>query len=223
MSATRRRRSSAQTRAKATVPPVHRTRSPASSDARSCLLVRLLASANCTRRRRGRIGVALRRHVAATGAGARHRSRHSRADGRGRGGVRRCAARAVSPGSGATVRRPARPRSRWATGPISSRSTVDDLVEQLDARDPRRGSAGSTGRQIRLARLLGRATPPVFLHHPLVDGGDGEKLSKSNQDTGIGELRSARCHAAEVIGRAAAAVGLIDRPRAIPASDGRIV
>jgi glutamyl-tRNA synthetase/glutamyl-Q tRNA(Asp) synthetase len=36
----------------------------------------------------------------------------------------------------------------------------------------------STGRQYLLARLLGRTTPFVTLHHPLVMGPDGRKLSK---------------------------------------------
>src|SRR6185295_5874474 len=96
--------------------------------------------------------------------------------------------------------------------------TVDDLVEQVTLVIRGEDLLASTGRQIRLARLLGRQTPPLFLHHALVRGDGGEKLSKSNQDTGIGELREAGVSAADVIGRAAAAVGLIETPRAIPAS-----
>jgi glutamyl-Q tRNA(Asp) synthetase len=48
----------------------------------------------------------------------------------------------------------------------------------------------STGRQIRLARLLGRAHPPTFLHHPLIMKAPGQKLSKSDRDTGVRELRT---------------------------------
>jgi len=48
----------------------------------------------------------------------------------------------------------------------------------------------STGRQIQLARLLGRAEPPQFLHHPLVMKSPRQKLSKSDRDTGIRELRA---------------------------------
>src|SRR5204862_7896609 len=40
----------------------------------------------------------------------------------------------------------------------------------------------STGRQIQLARLLGRAEPPAFLHHPLVMKSPTQKLSKSDRD-----------------------------------------
>ncbi len=47
----------------------------------------------------------------------------------------------------------------------------------------------STGRQIRLARLAGRKEPAQFLHHALIMKPDGHKLSKSNGDTGIRDLR----------------------------------
>jgi glutamyl-tRNA synthetase/glutamyl-Q tRNA(Asp) synthetase len=75
----------------------------------------------------------------------------------------------------------------------------------------------STGRQIRLARMLGRAKPPVFLHHPLILKGSGEKLSKSSGDTGVRELRASGLSAADVIGRAAAAAGLLPVARSISA------
>jgi glutamyl-tRNA synthetase/glutamyl-Q tRNA(Asp) synthetase len=75
----------------------------------------------------------------------------------------------------------------------------------------------STGRQIRLARMLGRADPPVFLHHGLLLAPSGAKLSKSRGDTGVRELRDAGASAADVLGRAAASCGLIGEPRPIPA------
>ena len=69
--------------------------------------------------------------------------------------------------------------------------------------------ASSTGRQVALSRMLGRTDPPVFLHHPLILKKDGEKLSKASGDTGIREMRQRGASPAEVIGRAAAAVGLL--------------
>ena len=48
----------------------------------------------------------------------------------------------------------------------------------------------STGRQIQLARLLGRTEPPQFLHHPLIMKSPRQKLSKSDRDTGIRDLRA---------------------------------
>jgi len=66
----------------------------------------------------------------------------------------------------------------------------------------------STGRQLRLARMLGRHTPPRFLHHPLLRRADGRKLSKSAHDTGLRELRDAGHSRAEVLGLAAHLGGL---------------
>ncbi len=66
----------------------------------------------------------------------------------------------------------------------------------------------STGRQLRLGRLIGCSTPPGFLHHPLIRNADGRKLSKAAGDTGIGELRAGGAAAAELLGRAAAMGGL---------------
>ena len=60
----------------------------------------------------------------------------------------------------------------------------------------------STGRQIQLARLLGRAKPPQFLHHPLVMKSPAQKLSKSDGDTAVGDMRRAGISARDVIARA---------------------
>jgi glutamyl-tRNA synthetase/glutamyl-Q tRNA(Asp) synthetase len=97
--------------------------------------------------------------------------------------------------------------------------TVDDYVDGVTLVIRGIDLLPSTGRQIALARLLGRTRPAVFLHHPLILGASGGKLSKSNDDTGIRELRQAGVSAPEVIGRAAAAIGLVDRPRPIPATE----
>ena len=72
---------------------------------------------------------------------------------------------------------------------------------------------------MRLARMLGRAEPPEFLHHPILLNASGEKLSKSSGDSGVRELRAAGVSAEEVIGRAAHAAGLIDRACLMAASD----
>ena len=97
--------------------------------------------------------------------------------------------------------------------------TVDDFVDGVTLVIRGEDLLASTGRQIALARLLGRATPPVFLHHPLVVGETGTKLSKSNRDTGLRELRDAGISSSEAIGRAAAAVGLIDHMRPVYAAE----
>lgn len=96
---------------------------------------------------------------------------------------------------------------------------VDDMEQDVDVVIRGEDLLPSTGRQVRLGRLLGRTTPPAFLHHPLIRKPDGSKLSKSAGDTGIRELREAGVSAADVLGRAAALAGLIDGPRALGASE----
>ncbi len=85
---------------------------------------------------------------------------------------------------------------------------VDDLEQGVDVVIRGEDLLDSTGRQLRLARLLGRVSPPRFLHHPLVMHPDGRKLSKSSGDTGLGELRAAGRTREEVLGIAAHLGGL---------------
>lgn len=77
----------------------------------------------------------------------------------------------------------------------------------------------STGRQLALARLLGRADPARFLHHPLLMKSATQKISKSDGDTGVRELRARGWTPENVIGLAAARAGLIPSPRAVPAAE----
>lgn len=76
--------------------------------------------------------------------------------------------------------------------------TVDDWQQQIGLVVRGEDLLASTGRQIRLARLLGRTTPPRFLHHPLIMKSPDQKLSKSDGDTGIRELRARGMSAADV-------------------------
>jgi glutamyl-tRNA synthetase/glutamyl-Q tRNA(Asp) synthetase len=80
--------------------------------------------------------------------------------------------------------------------------TVDDDLQRVT--DVIRGIdlLSSTGRQIRLARLLGRATPPRFWHHPLVMKSPAQKLSKSDGDSGVRDLRAAGWTADAVLAKA---------------------
>ena len=86
--------------------------------------------------------------------------------------------------------------------------TVDDFDQHVDLVIRGEDLLDSTGRQLRLARLIGRTQPPRFLHHPLVRHPDGSKLSKSAGDAGVHELRAAGLSAAQVLGRAGALAGL---------------
>jgi glutamyl-tRNA synthetase/glutamyl-Q tRNA(Asp) synthetase len=96
---------------------------------------------------------------------------------------------------------------------------VDDIRHGVDLVIRGMDLLGSTGRQIRLARMLGRSVPPVYAHHPLIRKASGEKLSKAAGDTGVRELRAAGASPAAVLGKAAFLIGLQadDRPR--PAND----
>jgi glutamyl/glutaminyl-tRNA synthetase len=69
-------------------------------------------------------------------------------------------------------------------------ATVDDLVQGITLVVRGDDLLASTGRQIQLARFLGRDEPPLFLHHPLIMKSADQKLSKSDGDTGVRELRA---------------------------------
>ena len=96
---------------------------------------------------------------------------------------------------------------------------VDDLRQDVDLIVRGRDLLHATTAQIRLGRILGRETPATFAHHPLVRRPDGRKLSKADGDTSVRDLRAAGRTAAELIGEAAAATGLIEEPRPIAARD----
>jgi glutamyl-Q tRNA(Asp) synthetase len=87
--------------------------------------------------------------------------------------------------------------------------TVDDMEQGIDVVIRGEDLLSSTGRQMALARLLGRAEPPRFLHHPLIRKPSGEKLSKSSGDTGIRDLRASGWSPEAVLGRAAHLAGLV--------------
>ena len=101
----------------------------------------------------------------------------------------------------------------WATGRTrgawswTTRGTAIDLV--IRGRD----LLDATPVQLRLARLLGRETPPQFLHHPLIRRVSGQKLSKAAGDTAVRSLLDAGRTPAELFGSAARLAGLRgDRP-----------
>jgi glutamyl-Q tRNA(Asp) synthetase len=76
---------------------------------------------------------------------------------------------------------------------------VDDLDQGVDLVIRGEDLLPSTGRQIRLAKLLGRTSPPQFHHHALIMNPDGSKLSKSAGDTAIRALRQAGRSREEVL------------------------
>jgi glutamyl-tRNA synthetase/glutamyl-Q tRNA(Asp) synthetase len=93
-------------------------------------------------------------------------------------------------------------------------ATADDTLQEVSLVIRGEDLIDSTGRQIGLARQLGRADPPAFLHHPLVMKSPTQKLSKADGDTGVRDLRGTGWTAATVIGHAAWLAGL--QPTAAP-------
>src|SRR5215471_19172923 len=76
--------------------------------------------------------------------------------------------------------------------------SVDDFRQGIDLVIRGDDLLPSTGRQIRIARLLGRDRPAAFLHHPLIMKSADQKLSKSDGDTGIRDLRAQGATSAHV-------------------------
>ncbi len=77
--------------------------------------------------------------------------------------------------------------------------TVDDFDQDVSLVIRGVDLLASTGRQMQLARMLGRAEPPRFMHHPLLMKSETQKLSKSDRDTGIRDMRAAGVSPAAVI------------------------
>jgi glutamyl/glutaminyl-tRNA synthetase len=88
-------------------------------------------------------------------------------------------------------------------------ATVDDYIQGVTHVIRGEDLLESTGRQLQLARLLGRREPPQFLHHPLIMKTATQKLSKSDRDTGVRDLRARGWTPAQVI---AHAQELVTRP-----------
>ncbi|HUF48061.1 MAG TPA: glutamate--tRNA ligase family protein, partial [Vicinamibacterales bacterium] len=86
-------------------------------------------------------------------------------------------------------------------------ASVDDFMQDIDLVVRGRDLLDSTGRQILIARALGRPSPATFAHHALIMRTPTQKLSKRDGDTGVRDLRAAGWPAARVIGHAAWSVG----------------
>lgn len=88
--------------------------------------------------------------------------------------------------------------------------TVDDFEQGITHVIRGDDLLESTGRQLQLARLLGRDTLPEYLHHRLIMKTPLQKLSKADRDTSVRDRRAAGWPAERVI-REAMHQGGIDR------------
>jgi glutamyl-Q tRNA(Asp) synthetase len=82
-------------------------------------------------------------------------------------------------------------------------ATVDDHLQGITDVIRGRDLLESTGRQILLGQMIGRPTPATFAHHALIMKSATQKLSKSDRDTGIRDLRAAGWTREHVLARAA--------------------
>lgn len=102
-------------------------------------------------------------------------------------------------------------RDRHCNWTYQFAATVDDLDQGVTLVVRGDDLLASTGRQIQLARLLGRTDPPEFLHHQLIMKTPTQKLSKSDGETGIADLRGKGWSAADVVDYAARLAGIDSR------------
>lgn len=105
-------------------------------------------------------------------------------------------------------------RDRRGNWTYQGAATTDDVLQEIALVVRGQDLLDSTGRQIYLARLLGREMLPVFVHHPLVMKSATQKLSKSDRDSGVRDLRASGWTAPQIVGQAAWLGGL--QPEATP-------
>jgi len=84
---------------------------------------------------------------------------------------------------------------------------VDDIAMQVTEVVRGADLLESTPRQIALYRALG-ASPPRFLHVPLIIGADGNRLAKRHGSTAIADYRKQGVAPERLVGALAASVGL---------------
>lgn len=100
-------------------------------------------------------------------------------------------------------------RDRFGNWTYQFAVSVDDWRQGIDLVVRGQDLIDSTGRQMRLARLLGRTAPARFAHHALIMKSASQKLSKSDGDTSVREWRASGRSAANVIGEAAWRAGFV--------------
>jgi glutamyl-Q tRNA(Asp) synthetase len=94
-------------------------------------------------------------------------------------------------------------RDRHGNWTYQMATTTDDFLQGITHVIRGVDLLDSTGRQLHLARLLGRTEPALFAHHRLVMKSPTQKVSKSDRDTGIRDLRAAGWSRQRVLDHAA--------------------
>ena len=97
---------------------------------------------------------------------------------------------------------------------------VDDLEQDINLIIRGQDLQSSTSTQLAMRKILApEAIVPIFAHHPLIFGEDGQKLAKRKSSEAVSYLRRMGLSADDVRGLAAYAGGLIDTRRTIGKSD----
>lgn len=96
---------------------------------------------------------------------------------------------------------------------------VDDLDQGVNLIIRGEDLLSSTGRQILLRKMATDRPHPVYLHHPLLFGSDGVKLSKKDNSYSIKEMREEGISPDTILGRAAFLSGLLDEEKGVRVED----
>lgn len=92
---------------------------------------------------------------------------------------------------------------------------IDDFEEGVGLVVRGRDLLDSTARQIALAKALGRTSPPLFLHHPLLLSPSGKKLSKREHAASIRGERDAGISPEKLLGEVCREAGLVPSPESL--------
>ncbi len=92
---------------------------------------------------------------------------------------------------------------------------ADDFEESIGLVVRGKDLLDSTARQIALAKALGRTSPPLFLHHPLLLSATGKKLSKREHAASIRGERDAGIAPEKLLGEVCHEAGLLPKPNDI--------
>ena len=86
---------------------------------------------------------------------------------------------------------------------------ADDFEEDIDLVVRGEDLRVSTARQIALSQALGRKTPPLFFHHPLISDPTGKKLSKRDHVASIRGERDAGISPETILGEICTAADIL--------------
>ena len=96
---------------------------------------------------------------------------------------------------------------------------ADDLEEGIGLVVRGEDLRASTARQIALSQALGRKTPPLFLHHPLICAESGKKLSKREHAASIRGERELGISPEKLLGEVCVQAGLLSSFRLLSVNE----